>query len=83
MDAITAATKTGSEVMRMADSIRTVEAGKLADLVIVDGDPLSDIVLTRTGVIGVVQDGRVVRDDFGLLDGLRADSRGTTVTAVR
>jgi cytosine/adenosine deaminase-related metal-dependent hydrolase len=60
-----------------------VEAGKLADLVIVDGDPLSDIVLTRTGVIGVVQDGRVVRDDFGLLDGLRADSRGTTVTAVR
>jgi imidazolonepropionase-like amidohydrolase len=78
MDAITAATKTGAEVMRMGDRIGTVEPCKLADVVIVDGDPLTDISLVRTGVVGVVQDGRVIRDDFGLLDELRADARAAT-----
>jgi imidazolonepropionase-like amidohydrolase len=77
MQAITAATKVGAEVMRMSDSIGTIEPGKLADLVVVDGDPLSDITLARTGVVGVVQDGRVIRDDLGLLDELLADRRGT------
>jgi imidazolonepropionase-like amidohydrolase len=75
MDAITAATKVGAEVMGMADSIGTIEPGKLADLVVIDGDPLSDISLVRTGVVGVVQNGRVVRDDLGLMDDLRADLR--------
>jgi imidazolonepropionase-like amidohydrolase len=75
IDAITAATKTGAEVMRMGDLIGTVEPGKLADLVVVDGDPLADISLLRTAVVGVVQDGRVIRDDLGLLDDVRADGR--------
>jgi imidazolonepropionase-like amidohydrolase len=75
MEAIVAATKTGAEVMRMADSIGTIEEGKLADLVVVDGDPLTDISLLRTAVVGVVQDGRVVRDDLGVMDALRADAR--------
>ena len=75
MQAIVAATKTGAEVMRMADSIGSIEPGKLADLVVVDGDPLTDISVLRTGVVGVVQNGRVVRDDLGVLDALRADSR--------
>jgi imidazolonepropionase-like amidohydrolase len=77
MDAIIAATKVGAEVMRMGDSIGTIEPGKLADLVVIDGDPLADVSLVRTGVVGVVQDGRVVRDDLGLMDELRADRRGT------
>jgi imidazolonepropionase-like amidohydrolase len=77
MQAIVAATKVGAGVMRMGDSIGTIEPGKLADLVVVDGDPLSDISLTRTAVVGVVQDGNVIRDDLGLLDELRADRRGT------
>ena len=63
-------------MMRMADDIGTIEPGKLADLVVIDGDPLSDISLVRTGVVGVVQDGRVIRDDLGLMDELRADRRG-------
>ena len=45
----------------------------------IDGDPLSGISLVRTGVVGVVQDGRVVRDDLGLMDELRADLRGARV----
>ena len=36
----------------------TIEAGKLADLVIVDGDPLADITATRK-VRRVVANGRV------------------------
>jgi imidazolonepropionase-like amidohydrolase len=76
LQAITSATKVGAEVMRMSDSIGTIQPGKLADLVVIDGDPLSDISLVRTGVVGVVQDGRVIRDDLGLLDALRADGRG-------
>jgi imidazolonepropionase-like amidohydrolase len=67
--------------MRMGDSIGTIEPGKLADLVVIDGDPLSDISLVRTGVVGVVQDGRVVRDDLRLMDDLRADRRGRAVVA--
>jgi imidazolonepropionase-like amidohydrolase len=75
LDAITAATKVGAEVMRMDDLIGTIEPGKLADLVVIDGDPLSDISLVRTAVVGVVQDGRVIRDDHGVFDPLRAEGR--------
>ena len=66
--------------MRMADVIGTIEPGKVADLVVIDGDPLSDISLVRTGVVGVVQDGRVIRDDLGVMDELRADRRGAAMT---
>src|SRR5207302_9887961 len=43
MEAIVAATKHGSELMRTADETGTIEAGKFADLLIVDGDPPGDI----------------------------------------
>src|SRR5262249_45887601 len=45
MDALVAATKLGAEAMRMADKIGTVRAGKLADLIVVDGNPLEDITI--------------------------------------
>jgi len=79
--AITSATMGGAAVMRMSDAIGTIEPGKLADLVVIDGDPLSDISLARTGVVGVVQDGRVIRDDLGLMDELRAERRGAAALA--
>jgi imidazolonepropionase-like amidohydrolase len=81
MQAITSATQLGAEVMRMQDRIGTLEPGKLADLVVIDGDPLADISLTRTGVVGVVQNGRVVRDDLGLLDPLLVERRGALAVA--
>jgi imidazolonepropionase-like amidohydrolase len=43
MDAIVAGTQIGAEVLGMAERIGTVEPGKWADIVIVDGDPLADI----------------------------------------
>jgi imidazolonepropionase-like amidohydrolase len=41
--ALHAATVSGSELLDMKDQIGTVESGKLADLVAVPGDPLTDI----------------------------------------
>ncbi len=43
MQAIQAGTRVGAEVLRWDDRLGTIEAGKLADLVAVPGDPLRDI----------------------------------------
>ncbi|HYM49292.1 MAG TPA: amidohydrolase family protein [Candidatus Limnocylindrales bacterium] len=40
MGAITAATRVNAQLMRIEDEVGTVEAGKQADLIVVDGDPL-------------------------------------------
>ena len=44
MEAIRAGTVNGAKLMRRERELGTVEAGKLADLVMVQGDPLSDIL---------------------------------------
>jgi imidazolonepropionase-like amidohydrolase len=62
MEAIVAATGVGSEVLDMAGDIGTLEPGKYADLLIVDGDPLADIrVLQDRGrITHVLKGGKVV-----------------------
>ncbi len=61
MEAIVAATRHGAELMRMQDRIGTLVPGKLADLVVVDGDPLRDIaVLQDRTRLSVMKGGRVV-----------------------
>lgn len=56
---------TGAELMRMADRIGSLEAGKLADLVVVDGDPLRHIdVLQDRARLSVMQGGRFVTRHF-------------------
>ena len=47
MEAIIAATRMGAECLDMENEIGTVEVGKYADLVVVDGDPLADIALLQ------------------------------------
>lgn len=41
--ALVAATSTGARALGLDDEIGTVEVGKLADLVVIDGDPLDDV----------------------------------------
>lgn len=61
LEAITCATRRGAELMRMEDRIGTLAAGKLADLVVVDGDPLKDItVLQDWSRLSVMKGGRFV-----------------------
>jgi imidazolonepropionase-like amidohydrolase len=63
-EAIRAGTLHGAQLLGLDDSLGTVEPGKIADLIVCDGDPLTDIgVLGRPGnVVLVVQDGRIVKD---------------------
>jgi imidazolonepropionase-like amidohydrolase len=65
LEAITCATRNGAELMRMADRIGTLRPGKLADLVVVDGDPLRGIdVLQDRARLSVMQGGRFVTRNF-------------------
>jgi imidazolonepropionase-like amidohydrolase len=58
MQAITAATKTAAECLALEDKIGTLETDKLADVLILDGDPLADIkVMEDKGRIEVVMKG--------------------------
>jgi imidazolonepropionase-like amidohydrolase len=61
LEVITCATKTGAEIMGRGDEFGTVEAGKLADLLIVDGDVLADISFLeqRQRFIAVMQGGLI------------------------
>jgi len=42
------ATKHGAELMGLGDDLGTVSEGKLADLLVLDGDPLEDVRCSRT-----------------------------------
>lgn len=57
--AIVAGTKNGAIACRRLQDFGTIEAGKLADLVILDADPLTDIHNIRK-VRSVMKEGRVV-----------------------
>ena len=55
------ATKTGAEIMGRGDELGTLQPGKLADLLVVDGDVLADISLLedRSRFLAVLQGGAV------------------------
>ena len=45
MEAIACATRSNAELLGLGDELGTLEAGKLADLIVVDGDPLEEIAV--------------------------------------
>ena len=59
MEVLRCATRTGAEIMGRAHEIGTLETGKLADVLVVDGDVLADISILedRTRFIAVLQGG--------------------------
>jgi hypothetical protein len=56
MEAIIAATRNGAQMLGMGDKLGTIEAGKLADIIVVAGDPLKDIAVMKRVAI-VIKDG--------------------------
>ena len=60
MEAIMAATSEAARVLRARRDIGTISAGKFADVIVVDGDPLMNIGAMRN-VVHVVKDGVIVR----------------------
>jgi len=60
------ATKHGAELMGRGDELGTVAEGKLADLLVVDGDPLDDITVLqdRARLRAIVKDGELVKDEL-------------------
>ena len=61
MQAIVAATKTSAEVCRIDDRVGILEPGKLADVLVWDGDPLVDISILedQTRLLLVMKEGDV------------------------
>ena len=58
MQVLLAATKTAAEVLGLGDVLGTIEVGKLADLIVVDGDPLADVkVLQHRDLVKLVMKG--------------------------
>lgn len=64
MEAISSATRIGAEALGLEDEIGTIEPGKIADLLIVDGDPSKDIAILKddTKIKAVMKAGRTVVD---------------------
>ena len=59
LEVISCATKTGAQIMGRGSEFGTLEAGKLADVLLVDGDVLADISLleNRKNFLAVMQSG--------------------------
>ncbi len=63
MEALVAGTRNAADNIGMLDETGTIEIGKFADMVVVDGDPLADISILRdAGRIEVVmKEGQIVK----------------------
>jgi len=64
MEALMAATKICAEALGLEDQIGTVESGKLADILVINGNPLEDIKLlqNRDKIRMVIKNGEIVID---------------------
>jgi hypothetical protein len=60
MEALASATQKPAEWLGLADSVGTIESGKVADLVLLDADPLADITNTRR-IAAVMLRGKLFR----------------------
>jgi imidazolonepropionase-like amidohydrolase len=82
--AIVAGAYDAARLLHLEEQIGSLEPGKLADLVVIDGNPLEDITALHERVVLVMRGGVVYRDDLGLApssaSGLSADG---TVQAKR
>jgi imidazolonepropionase-like amidohydrolase len=63
MKAILCTTRDNAELMGLSDRVGTIEAGKCADFILVDGDPLKDVRIfqNREKILAIVQDGKFIK----------------------
>ena len=62
MEAIVASTRNNAYAVGLENDLGTIEAGRLADIIILDKDPLEDIRALQGGknLVSVIKDGRMV-----------------------
>lgn len=61
METIVAATKNGAEMLKIDQITGTIEAGKFADLLVIDGNPLEDIRhLSKENMFMIMKEGSLV-----------------------
>jgi imidazolonepropionase-like amidohydrolase len=79
LEVIRSATLYGAQALGMDDQIGTIEVGKLADMVIVDSNPLENLkVLYGTGAIKLTEDNEIVRAggvNYTIKDGIIYDAK--------
>lgn len=79
LEVIRSATLMGAEALGMEDKIGTIEVGKLADLVIVDENPIKNLkVLYGTGAIKLTEENEVIRAggiEYTIKDGIIYDAK--------
>ena len=73
MEAIQAGTKYGGQIMGMGDELGMIKEGFLADLILVDGDPLTDIKILqdRNKIIAIMKDGKLHKTPENIANSLR------------
>ncbi len=64
LEAIQTATVNDADLLGWSDKIGTLEPGKWADIIAVDGDPLQDITVLQH-VKFVMKGGEVVKNEYG------------------
>lgn len=62
MQVIVAATRNGAEVIGRGEELGTLEAGKLADIMVVNGDPLQDLSVLGNVEL-VVKNGKIINPE--------------------
>lgn len=79
LEVIRAATLNGAEALNMDEKIGSIQVGKLADLVLIEENPLENLkVLYGTGAIKLTEDNEVVRVGgvkYTIKDGIIYDSK--------
>ena len=67
MYSIMSATKLGGEIMMMGDELGQIQEGYLADILVVDGDPLKDVSILRDRerLRLIMKDGKAHKNELG------------------